>query len=269
MAILCTVSGIVKDANGASASGAVVSIERAHLAGVRDTNYETRTTAGSDGSFSFSVPQGARLRFASSDVSGINGWNYTVPQTVAHNIGVFRADYGSEVTTRTDTGTPAAVSAGVSVEERPGAHQTIITLTSFLVTLVKNGTSTGGGGTLLYTFPVGLILPKGGSSNLTVAAAGDKSFLASVGSAAAGTDGTLTSTEISFLPSTAATTSSGAGTCKMKSTSTTPTPGSPLDGSSTAIPVYLNACLNGDATGVEALRFSGTITINWEHLGDN
>lgn len=143
------------------------------------------------------------------------------------------------------------------------------TLTAVPVTLTKNGTSTGGGGTLLFTFTEGLVLPIGGSSNLTIAAAGDKSFLASVGSAAAGTDGTLSSTEISFLPSTAATTSSNAGTCKMKSTSTTPTPGSPLDGSSTPVGLYLNSCLNADATGVESLTFSGTIRIIAAVLGDN
>lgn len=145
----------------------------------------------------------------------------------------------------------------------------VLTLTALPVTLVKNGTSTGGGGTKMWTLPQGLVLPLGGTSNLTIAAAGDKSFLASVGSAAAGTDGTLTSTEISFLPSTAATTSSGAGTCKMKSTVTTPTPGAPLDGATTNIPIYLNACLNADATGVEALTFSGTITLRIDLLGDN
>lgn len=143
------------------------------------------------------------------------------------------------------------------------------TLTDVPVTLTKNGTSTGGGGTLLFTFNEGLVLPFGGSSNLTIAAAGDKSFLASVGSAAAGTDGTLTSTEISFLPSTAATTSSNVGTCKMKSTSTTPTPGSPLDGSSTPVALYLNSALNADATGVESLTYSGTIRIIAAYLGDS
>ncbi len=159
----------------------------------------------------------------------------------------------------------------VAVEEfgNKYSHTTVFTFTACPVTLVKNGTSTGGGGTLIYTMPQGLILPLGGSSNLTVANATDKSFLASVGMAAAGTDGTLTSTEISFLPSTAATTSTGAGTCKMKSTVTIPTPGAPLDGTGTAVPVYLNACLNADATGAEALTFSGTLVLRWEWLGDN
>jgi hypothetical protein len=267
MAILCIVSGQVKDANGAAAAGAVISIERAIVDGVRSTTYETRAVADSTGAFSFTVPQGSRIRFASSDVSGINAWFYNVPRAVAANLGVYKADVATEVTYRQAPGTAAASSAGVSVRELPG--QIIITLTNFLVTLVKNGTSTGGGGTLMYTMPQGLVLPQGGTSDLTIAAAGDKSFLASVGMAAAGTDGTLTSTEISFLPSTAATTSSGVGTCKMKSTVTIPTPGAPLDGTATAIPIYLNSCLNADATGVEALRYSGTITLNVLHLGDN
>jgi hypothetical protein len=149
------------------------------------------------------------------------------------------------------------------------ARQLILTLSKLPVTLVKNGTSTGGGGTKIFSFAEGLILPKGGSTNLTVANALDKSFLASVGSAAAGTDGSLTSTEANMLPQTAATTTSGAGTCKMKSTVSVPVPGTPLDGTSSPIAMYLNACLNADATGGEALTFSGTITINFEPLGDN
>lgn len=146
---------------------------------------------------------------------------------------------------------------------------TILTLDEFPVTLVKDGTTSGGGGSLLYTFPVGMVLPVGGSSNLTIAASGDKSFLASIGSAAADTGGTLTSTEITFLPSTAATTTSGAGTCKMKATVLAPVPGVWLDGTSTAAKMYLNACLNADATGVEDLLFSGTVVYRWEYGGDN
>lgn len=273
MSEFCTISGIVTDPNGSPAAGAQIRIERAIVGGSRSTTYETATASGSDGSFSFTVPQGSRLRFQSYDVSGINSWNYLVPNTIAKNLGNFRADTASELGGRSVQGlgaVPSAVAAYVTAREVGDvARQLILTLVACPVTLVKNGTSTGGGGTKLYDFPAGMVLPKGGSSNLTIAAAGDKSFLAGVGSAAADTGGTITSTEISFLPSTAATTSSGAGTCKMKATSTTPTPGGWLDGTSTAIPVYLNSCLNADATGVEALTFSGTITINYELGGDN
>lgn len=270
---LCTISGLVLDPQGSPMAGAVVRIERAVVNGSRDTAYETSSTSDSSGAISFTVPQGARIRFTSNDVSALNNHRITVPNNITLNLGNYRADTASEVGGRAALGVgsiPAAVAQYVTVREVGDAvRQLIFTLNALPVTLVKNGTSTGGGGTQIYTFPAGLILPLGGSTNLTIAAAGDKSFLASVGSAAADTGGTLSSTEISFLPSTAATTSSGAGTCKMKSTSTTPTPGAPLDGTSTAIPVYLNACLNADATGVEALTFSGTITLTVVNHGDN
>lgn len=164
-----------------------------------------------------------------------------------------------------------ATNKGVSVTQQVwGGFVTLdFTLVNTPVTLVKNGTTSGGGGTSIFTFSTGLVSPCGGSSDLTVANANDKSFLASVGSAAAGTDGSLTSTEISFLPQTAATTSSGAGTCKMKATSTTPTPGARLDGSSSAVQIYLNSALNSDATGSEALTYSGTLRIVCIYDGDN
>jgi hypothetical protein len=273
MSQFCLISGIIIDPDGTPLAGADIKIDRAIVDNARSTTYETSTVSGSDGSFSFSVPQGARIRFQSYTVTELSGTSYNVPNTIAKGLGNFRANTASQAGARSVQGlgsVPAAVAQYVSARVLGDvARQLILTLTNLPVTLVKNGTSTGGGGTKIFSFAEGLVLPKGGSSNLTIAAAGDKSFLASVGSAAADTGGTLTSTEISFLPSTAATTSSGAGTCKMKSTSTTPTPGSPLDGTSSAVDMYLNAALNADATGVEALTFSGTITINFEPLGDN
>lgn len=273
MAVLCTLSGIVLDPQGSPLAGAVIRIARAYVAGSRSTTYETYATTDSSGAFSFTVPYAAQLQFGSNDVSAINNLRLTVPNSVAFNLGNFRADTASEVGSRSLLGVgsiPTAAAPYVTVRESGDVvRQLIFTLTALPVTLVKNGTSTAGGGTAIYTFPVGLIQPVGGSSNLTIAAAGDASFLASVGSAAADTGGTLASTEISFLPSTAATTSSGAGTCKMKGTSTTPTPGNHLDGTSTAVSVYLNSALNADGTGLEALTFSGTITLTVINHGDN
>lgn len=273
MSALCAVSGLALDPNGSPCAGAVVRIQRAVVAGAINTSYLLSATSDSSGVFSFSVPQGAKLVFASNDISALEDYRYTVPNTVAVNLGNFKVDAASEVGSRSVLGVgsvPAAAAPYVTVRESGDVvRQLIFTLTALPVTLVKNGTSTGGGGTKIYDFPVGLIQPLGGSSNLTIAAAGDASFLGSVGSAAADTGGTLATTEISFLPSTAATTSSGAGTCKMKSSSTTPTPGAVLDGTSTAVAVYLNAALNADATGIEALTFSGTITLTVINHGDN
>lgn len=168
----------------------------------------------------------------------------------------------------TGKGSPAG--AGVTAAEHGwggGVRKTVLTLTNVLVTLVLNGTSSGGGGTKIYGFPEGMILPIGAVADLTVANAGDGSFLASLGSAAADTGGTLTSAEIAFAPSTAATVSSGVGASKIKSTVLAPVPGVPLDGIGTPIDLYLNVALNANATGKTAMRVSGTITIHWMHLG--
>jgi len=146
-----------------------------------------------------------------------------------------------------------------------GLFKTTLTLTDLEVTLTLNGTSTGGGGVKIYDFPAGYIKVLGVTSNLTVAnAGGDGSFLASLGSAVADTGGTLATTEANVCASTAATVSSGVGTCKMKGDTV-----SALDGTSTAIDLYLNAALNADGTDKEVLEFSGTITIHWLNLGDN
>ncbi len=274
MTQLCAVSGLVIDGNGAPLAGAAILAARVRLAGARQTTYEVPVSTDSNGAFSFTVPQGSQVRFSSFDVSAINNFNFNAPNANAVNIGNFRADVASEAGARdgsTVGSVPAAVQQYVSAREvgNGAMRKIILTCVGLPVTLVKNGTSSGGGGTKVYTFQQGLIGPYGGSSNLTVANALDKSFVAGVGSAAAGTDGTLTGTEISFLPSTAATTTSGAGTCKMKATSTTPTPGAKLDGTTTPVDVYMNAALGADATGAEALTFSGTITILASDEGDN
>lgn len=167
---------------------------------------------------------------------------------------------------------PGNPANGVSVSHILAGNfvTTTFKFNSLSLTLTKNGTSTAGGGVKIFDFLQGLVLPLGGSSNLTVTnAGGDGSFLMSLGTTAADTGGTLATTEANFLPSTAATVSSGTGTCKMKSTSSVPTPGSPIDGSATAVDLYLNGALNADGTGKETLVVSGTVVLTWAFLGDN
>jgi hypothetical protein len=169
----------------------------------------------------------------------------------------------------TPRGTAANGAQVVSETVAGSEHTTILYLNAVTVTMALNATTSAGGGTKIYDFPEGLILPVGGSSNLTVAGTGSKSYLASLGTVAADTSGTLTGTEITFAPQTAATTTSGAGTCKMKSTVLAPVPGTPVDGTATAADMYLNACLNADGTGATILTFTGYITYVWDFLGDN
>lgn len=166
-------------------------------------------------------------------------------------------------------GAGAKNGVGVSVSEKSGLHKTVLTLDAYSLTLTKNGTSSAGGGAKIYDFPAGLIKVIGATSNLDVSnAGGDGSFLMSLGSVAADTGGTLTGTEADITPSTAATVTSGVGTCKMKSSGTVPA-AAPFDGTTTALDLILNAALNADATGKETLVINGTITVVWVNLGDN
>lgn len=166
-------------------------------------------------------------------------------------------------------GSPNGSNVSVKLVSAGAYHTAYIKLNAVTVTMVKNGTSTAGGGTKIWDFPEGLILPLAASSDLTVTGTGTKSYLASLGTVAAGTDGSLSSTEANFAPSTAASTTSGSGTCKMKSTASAPTAGAPIDGTATAVDLYLNSALNADGTGAETLTYSGTITLVFINVGDN
>lgn len=161
-------------------------------------------------------------------------------------------------------GTPAG-GAVIRSEVRAGnLVTTVLSLPGVAVTMTKNGTTSGGGGVKIYDLPEGYTKVLGVTSNLTVAGVGSKSNVAALGTVAAATDGTLTSTEANICASTTAATTSGAGTLKFKGDTV-----SAIDGTSTASDIYLNAALNADATGSETLTFTGTITLVWLYLGDN
>ena len=147
-------------------------------------------------------------------------------------------------------------------------QKTVINFINTPLTLIKNATTSAGAGLKIYTFAEGMILPFGATSNLTLTGA-SASYLMSLGTVAADTGGTLTGTEANFAPQTAATIASGIGTAKMKSTVAAPVPGTPFDGTSTLIDLYLNAALNADGTGKETIYVSGTVTIAWMNLGDS
>jgi hypothetical protein len=162
MSQLCVISGIVTDPNGVPVAGADIKIDRAVVDNARSATYETSTVSGSDGSFSFSVPQGARIRFQSYGVSEINGWNTVVPNAVAKGLGNFRSNTASQFGSRSVQGVgsvPSAAAPYVSARLIGDvARQLILTLSKLPVTLVKNGTSTGGGGTKIFSFAEGFDL---------------------------------------------------------------------------------------------------------------
>jgi hypothetical protein len=162
-------------------------------------------------------------------------------------------------------------SASVSVQK------TVLTLTDTEITLTDNAGVVAYGGLKVYDFPAGHVLFLGAMADLTMtkSSAGvnadwDGDF--SLGTVTATNNATLSSTEASFIPSTATPqASSGATTAKGASTSTEA--GTVFDGSATATDVYLNFLVDDadhDVTGTACnLIANGTITLHWINLGDN
>ena len=161
--------------------------------------------------------------------------------------------------------------AGLSVQEFGvgSVRQTLLTFSSFRVTLTDNGV-THAGGAKIYDFPAGLVHVKGITGSLTIASseATSANHVCSIGSVVGNTsaNGTLTSTEADLVASTAAAIASSAGTFNAKSTAALMA-ANVFDGTSTALGAYLNAA--GGADDVGGTRdFTGTILITWENFGD-
>jgi hypothetical protein len=169
------------------------------------------------------------------------------------------------------SGTPNGT--GVALAARASVMQTVtLTLTNVNVAIADHTTSGASGSLKVLDLPEGCVLVLGAVTNLTIARVGTNiaagaSVVGSIGSAAAGADATLSSTEANIVPSTAATLSGGAGAFRGASTGV-----AFLDGTGTPADVYLNFAMNdagdsGDAD--DALTVNGTITLNFINLGDH
>lgn len=276
MSVVCIVSGHVKDVNGANAAGAVIEIERCVVANARSVTYEVRAIVDSSGNFSFTVPQGARLRFASSDVSAINGWNFTVPNTVAANLGVFKVDIATEVGARnaTGAGTPAARTVLATEYGTAGMRQTLLRLAKHPVT-VGNSSGVSFGGALIYTFPEGRIHVLGCTRKPVTVDLSDEGNVTPVDAAdggdfALGTtapdDGTMTGTDVDINPSTSIDPLSGGAAGAVLAAAAI------FDGTTTPIPVYANLLIDdadvGDGASDIILLDCVQILLTWCNLGD-
>ena len=146
-----------------------------------------------------------------------------------------------------------------------GLIRTVLTLTAVPITITDNG-SNGSGGIKIYDFPACHFAAITTQANCTVAygSVTDANVIASIGSVVAAADGTLTSTEANFVPSTAAATTSGAGTFNGESTAVLT-----LNGTSTAVDMYLNLATSTDPSTNNSATVSGTITLIWANCGDN
>lgn len=161
------------------------------------------------------------------------------------------------------------VVSGLTVTESVG--KTVITFTNVNVPTVDAGAAGAQASLKIYDFPEGLIQYVAGVENLTVTKVGagiaaTSTVIASVGTAVAAADLTLTGTEADLIPSGSVTLVAGTGAItSVSATANTAV----FDGTATAKDAYLNFVV--DATGStanDALTVSGTITLAWSFVAD-
>lgn len=174
-------------------------------------------------------------------------------------------------------GLGAANGTGVSVVENGDGvvHKTVITLANHAVALADEAGVVAYGGSKIYDMPAGAIYFLGATADLdmTKSSAGvnadwDGDF--GIGTVTASNNATLATTEQNIIPTTATPqASAGATTANGQSTSTE---NAVVDGTSTAVDVYLNFLVDDadhDVTTTACnLIANGTITIHWINLGD-
>lgn len=175
---------------------------------------------------------------------------------------------------------PDAVKAYVVATEYGDSlvHRTVLTCTAVPLSIADDAGVAQYGGVKLYTFPEGLIFTKGAiiSGNLTLGVTGTiiDAFTGvnALGSVTASTGSSLTSTEATYLQSTAnATAASKVAAISSVSIATALTEASSriVDGTSTPAPVFLNFAIADDASHTAGTgTFTGTVTISWEKIGD-
>ena len=156
-------------------------------------------------------------------------------------------------------------------------HKTVITLAASVVTMADNAGVTGYGGLKVYDFPEGVIVIHGASMDLatTKSSTGinaDWDGDVGLGSVTSANTTPLATTEQNFIPTTATPQAvAGVGTADAISTSTES--GTSIDGTTTAVDLYLNFKVDDadhDITATAAnLGVTGTITVIWSNAGDN
>lgn len=177
-------------------------------------------------------------------------------------------------------GSDSVAGSTVTVSEAGAGvvHQTTITLTSAVFALTDEAGVVAYSGVKLYDMPAGQIVFLGAVADLAVtkSSAGvnaDWDGDVGLGTTTAGNNNALATTEQNLIPTTATPQAvAGVTTADCKSTSTEIAP-AVIDGTTTAMDVYLNFLVDDadhDVTGTAAnLLVTGTVKITWINTGDN
>ena len=167
-------------------------------------------------------------------------------------------------------GTPVSATGLSVVHKQMGySGQSVFTFNNFPITVPTANKYIG---VLLYTFPKCLLGMDGAVATLTetttstiattlTSAAG----VFSIGSAAASST-TLTGTAATFLASTAITPSATIAVAGTKASAQLAS-GPFVDGTTTAVPVYLNLAFTSMSTADATTTWTGQIVLSWNNLG--
>jgi hypothetical protein len=149
-------------------------------------------------------------------------------------------------------------------------HKTVLTFDAMPVTLTDQASTVLYGGQKVYDFPDGLISILGCVADLDVAVAGNLNADADgdvgIGTVTASNNATLATTEQNICPTTAIpqlVASAGTSDCQNAAAI------APLDGTGTAVDVFLNYVWDDADHNGGSMTVTGTITIIWVQLGDN
>ena len=178
-----------------------------------------------------------------------------------------------------EVGTIPAAAAPYVVATEYGSnsfHKTVFTCTAVPVSVTDDPGVAQYGGVQLYTMPLGGIVTLGASisGSLTLGTTGTiiAAFTGvnALGTVTATTGASLTSTEATWLQSTANATASAkvaAISSISVATALTESPGRVVDGRTTAAPVFLNFAIADDVSHTAGTgSFTGTVTIVWAKI---
>ena len=156
-------------------------------------------------------------------------------------------------------------------------NKTVLTCTATPISIADDAGVAQYGGVKVYDFPAGLICTLGAvvSGSLTGYASLIDTFAGGValGTVTATTGATLVSTEANIMKEVDVAAATGeVATINAESVATvlTESAASWIDGTTTAVDMYLNVVIDDDAAhGAGTATFTGTITFFWMPLGDN
>jgi hypothetical protein len=194
---------------------------------------------------------------------------FSINTPIRIDAGASEANYTYGTLTNVGAKNGSTVSA---VEYSDGViNKTVLTFTATPITVADDaGVAQYGGAGKVYDMPTGLISFLGCivDGALTMGATGTfiDAFtgLVSLGTIAATTGATLTSTEADIMASVAV----GAATTKVATIAGTSVGATVVNGTSTAKDVYLNFLITDDATHTAGTgTFTGTATLLWSNVG--